>query len=87
MCLSWLRLAYIVLKPNPVCLFKIRVMRALTDGTVWLITGPSGRSFAVKVVYETQTYEPIDYFDPPDDEKLNGSFIDKNTRTGTVSRA
>ncbi|KAI7795644.1 proteinase-activated receptor 1 [Triplophysa rosa] len=39
---------------------------------------PSGRSFAV---YETQTYEPIDYIDPPD-EKPNDSFIDKNTRQG-----
>ncbi|KAA0719805.1 Proteinase-activated receptor 1 [Triplophysa tibetana] len=42
---------------------------------------PSGRSFAVKEIYETQTYEPIDYIDPPD-EKLNDSFIDKNTRQG-----
>lgn len=47
---------------------------------VYLVSAPSGRSFAVKVIHETQTYEPIDYIDPPD-EKQN------DTRQGTEFRA
>lgn len=76
--MSWLR-AYKVVKANPVCLYFLM-------GLMYLVTAPSGRSFAVKEIYETQTYEPIDYIDPPD-ERLNDSFIVKYTRQGTVSRA